>query len=321
MKKRTLGVVAIILALLLALSACSAGSSDSAQNESMDSGAGVPQVPQEGESVAEDMAETEEALPDSGAATVPLSEKIIYSAEVQIETKDFETSIQAVERMVEEYKGFFESSSVSGNSYSDEYYGYTGSRYAEYVIRIPVESYDQVTGSLDAIGNVLNVYSYTDNITEQFYDSQSRLEAYEIEEERLLSMLEQAETVTDMLDIESRLSQVRYEIESLETRLRNWQNQIDYSTVRLYIREVRTLTEREDPDRSYWQQLGDGFVDTLEDVGGFFKDLFRVIVSGLPIIVLVAVAVVVVVVLIRRRRKKRADSKIQTEEPDGKDKE
>ena len=70
-----------------------------------------------------------------------------------------------------------------------------------------------------------------------------RLETYAIEEERLLSMLEKATTVEEMIQLESRLSDIRYQIESLESRLRNWQNQVDYSTITIYLREVEELSD------------------------------------------------------------------------------
>ena len=330
MKKRISVLLAALMVLTFLISACAAGGTASKDNAStsemwtVTGGSTVAtddaQAETESSSPSEDI---DSSLGDIGALSTSMTEKIIYSANVDMETLDFEETVAAVEEMVERYGGFFESSSVSGNSYSDEYHGYTGGRYANYVIRVPVESFNEMTGSLDTIGNVLNVYRYVENITQQFYDSQSRLDAYEIEEERLLSMLEQAETVTDMLDIESRLSQVRYEIESLETRLRNWQNQVDYSTVDLNIREVRDLTERQDPDRSYFQQLGDGFVSTLKDVGGFFKDLFRIFVSAIPVLIIIAVVIVAAVLiirLVRRKRRGRGDVTDITNDKDSGDK-
>ena len=326
MKKRISILLIALMVLTLLISACAAASEDSTSaGESWngsDNGATTDDAGAETEPGAPSSDEGA-SLGEAGTLSTSMAEKIIYSANVEMETLDFDETIAAVEEMVERYGGFFESSSVSGNSYSAEYYGYTGGRYANYVIRVPVESFDEMTGSLDTVGNVLNVYRYTENITTQFYDSQSRLDAYEIEEERLLSMLEQAETVTDMLDIESRLSQVRYEIEALETRLRNWQNQVDYSTVELNIREVRDLTERQDPDRTYLQQLGDGFASTLKDVGGFFKDLFRIFVASIPVLIIIAVVIVAVVLIIRRvrrRRRQRDNVTDTTNDKDGGDK-
>lgn len=306
MKKRIISFLMLFMAVTMLLAACSAAGNDSSSADSSSGGSSWTGSNSESPMNGSTEETTDDASPDGAVVmSTSLTEKIIYSADVEIETLDFDASVEAVEQMVEAYGGFFESSSVSGTSYSSQFYGYGGGRYASYVIRIPVESFNDMTGSLDAVGNVLNLYRYTDNITEQFYDSQSRLETYEIEEERLLAMLEKAETVTDMLDIESRLSQIRYEIESLESRLQNWQNQVDYSTISMNVREVENLTQLQDPDRTYWQQLGDGFVSTLSDVGNFFKDLFRVFVAAIPVLIIIAVIITVLVFIIRGKHKKR----------------
>jgi hypothetical protein len=251
----------------------------------------------------------------AGAGTdSDVSDKMIYTAYAQIETTEFEDSINAVYDILDEFEAYVEDSYVTGKSYSSEYYGYQSYRNAEFVLRVPKENYTQLLTNLSSVGNVLSLDSSSRNITTQYTDTESRLETYRIEEERLQEMLKIAESVDDMITIESRLSEVRYEIESLTSTLREWDNQVDYSTVTLSINEVGKLTEQYPVKRTYWQKIGDGIMSTLGAVGEFFKGLFMYFVILLPVIVIIAVIVTAVIFIVRAvRKKKRKKSVLYSE--------
>lgn len=308
MKKRRTALLALALVLTLALGVCGSKATGEGYFNAVggDKDYAADMGPQEPGSWDGQEAGGMESLTGAQKPT-DMSEKMIYTADVTVETTDFEASVRAVEDMVGTYGAFFESTSVSDVSYSDRYAGNTAYRRAYYVIRVPVQRFSEMTGGLDAVGHVTNMSSRADNITPQFYDTQARRDALDIEQERLLSMLEKCETVGEMIEIESRLSEVRYQIEALESTLRNWQNEVDYSTVNLTLREVEEYTRREELHRSYWQQLGDGFTGTLRAVGTFFKDLFKGVVVALPIIVpVVAVIALVLFLILRSRRRRKA---------------
>lgn len=241
-----------------------------------------------------------------------VSDKMIYTAYAEIETTEFEDSVSAVYDLLDSFGAFIEDSYVTGKSYSTDYYGYQSYRSAEFVLRVPKESYKQLLSELGGIGNVLSLDSSSRNITTQYTDTESRLKTYRIEEQRLQEMLQMAESVEDMITIESRLAEVRYEIESLTSTLREWDNQVDYSTVTLSINEVRKLTEQYPAKRSYWQEIGDGILATLSGIGEFFKSLFMYFLVALPVLVILAVIVVVIILIVkaagRRKRKKLAES-------------
>ena len=85
----------------------------------------------------------------------------------------------------------------------------------------------------------------TEDVTLAYTDMQSHVAALRTEQETLLSMLGQAQSMEDILAIQTQLTQVRYEIESYESQLRVYDNQVDYSTVYLDIREVARETSAE----------------------------------------------------------------------------
>ena len=259
----------------------------------------MAEAPADGES---GMGVSTTSAQNANNSAASMTEKIIYTYYANIETTQFDTSVDNVSQLLKQYGAFIQSTSISGSSY----YSNTRYRTAEYVIRVPVGSYTPLTESLDILGNVVSERSNGENITTQFIDTQARLDTYETEEERLLAMLEKADTVEDMITIESRLSDVRYQIESLTSQLRNWQNQVDYSTVTLEIREVEELSAQVPAQRTYWERMWDGLASTFEGIGDFFKQLFMFIVVALPVLVILGVIAVIVLVTLRASKKRKA---------------
>lgn len=309
MKKKAL---ALLISLLLVLSLAACGSSAAApksfdladnggfaaetESQSYDAASGFAPEPAPAEEPA--AADT----PDASEGSAPtMADKIIYSGYANIETTDFDKSLEAVDALVKRVGGFLESSSVTGVSpgSAKEY------RTADYVIRIPAASFEEVTTALSDVGSVVRCSTSAENITTQYRDTKGRLDAYQIEYDRLLDMLAKAETVEDMLSIESRLSDVRYNIESLTTTITGWDSLINYSTLSLYVVEVKDYTDSQGSG-GYWQEMGEGFKDTLKAVGNFFAGLFMFLIAGLPVIIILAVVAVAVILIVKRRKAKKA---------------
>ena len=240
-----------------------------------------------------------------------LGEKIIYTVSADIETVGYEETIEKVYDLMAFNGAFIENADIGGRNLEYRYREWQTMRQARFTIRVPRDRLNAVTASLDTLGNVTVLRSDADNITAQFSDTESRLNSLRVQEERLLDMLKRAENIEDMLDIEERLAGVRYQVESLTTALRNWQNLIDYSTVRLFIVEVVEFTEVEEDTYAkltYWQQLGYGITESAKGVGRFFMGLFKAIVVSLPVLIVIAAfaaAIIIIVRIVSKRAKKR----------------
>ena len=328
MKKLT----ALLLALLMMLSLCACGSSaKSSQSSAYETGyysapAAMPRPAME--SADYDMAYAEESVSglasnnsysakgaDTTASETPAEnpEKIIYSGDATIETTEFDKSIAALEELIAQNGGFIESSSVNGSNYYDSARGKVSRRSASYTLRVPSEKFALLMGSLSTIGNVPYTYTYTENVTAQYYDVQARLTALQKQEERLLEMMDLAETVEDIITIEDKLTDVRYRIDSLQSSLNNWDRRVAYSTLNISVQEVQVYTPETVTKLTYGQRLANAFTDALENTGEFFKDLLVFLVSALPTIVILAVLFFVcrplVKKLIARGKARRAEKR------------
>ncbi len=215
-------------------------------------------------------------------------EKIIYSADVTVETTEFEAAIAGLEELLASCGGWVESSSVNGSNFYNKSRGISATRSASYSLRIPSDRFQELMTSLSALGNVPYTHTYTENVTSQYYDTEAHLTAYQTQEARLLEMMEKAETVEDIVILEDRLTELRYRIESLQSTLKNWDRRVSYSTVDLELKEVREYTPEAENKLSYGQRLWRSLLDGLKGVAEFFEELLLWLVGALPALLILA---------------------------------
>ena len=227
-------------------------------------------------------------------------DKIIYSADVTVETTAFDETIGKVSALVEQFSGWIEASSVSGSNYYQKARGTASTRDASFTLRIPSGRFQELMDSLSGLGNIPYSHIYTENVTAQYYDVQAHLKAYQTQETRLLEMMELAETVEDVITIEDRLTELRYQIESLQSRLNNWDRRVSYSTIALSVKEVREYTPEEKVNPSFGEELAQALKDGLENAGEFLKNLLVFLVEALPVLLLLIPIVWLVIWLLRR---------------------
>ncbi len=319
MKKKML---ALFLALLLLICAgCGGGaggdkafmngSASEAQRPMAEPQASM--APAEAEDAGFDLSTSDSLEPGGEGGTeepqksIDLAEKIIYSADVTVETLEFDASVAALERMAAELGGFVESSQVSGNT-RRQADGTTRvvDRYAYYSIRVPSSRFLEALDRAGTLGSVTNSSKNAENVTSQFTDQEARKHSLEVQEERLLSMLEKAEDVDTLVVLEARLSEVRYEIESIERTLRNWQNQVDYSTISVSLQEVAVYTPTTPIQRTFGERLSAAFADGWSGFVDFLEDFVLFLAASLPALILLAIVVTAAILLIRRARRRRA---------------
>lgn len=227
---------------------------------------------------------------NAGEAIQKSGRKLIRNVYMNVQTKEFDTFMEELNKQILELGGYVEQSNVSGNSYY-----HSGSRYASIRARIPSEKLTVFTDGVSEAGNVTNRNESVEDVTLNYVDVESHKKALEVEQERLLSLLQKAETVEDIIAIETRLSEVRYELESYGSQLRTYDNLVDYSTVQLEIYEVDREVQTEEKDA--WSRIRNGLGESIYDIGRGLKEFGIGLVVNLPYIILWAAVVFVLYIL------------------------
>ncbi len=232
------------------------------------------------------------------ADSVPESErKIIKNKSMDVQTTDIKAFTAELKKQVSALGGYVENSSNYKSS-------------ADFTLRIPAENYDAFSEFVGNLGTVTFENEYIDDVTGQYIDVEARLTALRSEQESYLRLMEKAETVDEILQIQSYLSNVNYQIESYTAQLNSMKSKISYSTIRVNVVEVervKPVTEKPTVFERISQRLSDNLYDISEDA----KDFFVGFVSGLPYIAIWAVIITVCIVVLKlifgKNKKKKAN--------------
>lgn len=319
-KKRAGLAMLLVLLLTFGLAGCGSTSATMADKA-------APAAAADGGSydVKEDMTVEDAATEESGMTSendpgtseaAQTAEKIIYTYNYSVETKQFDTFMDTVQKRISEYGGYLESSETNGNT------NLNMTRYTNMVIRIPADKMDQFLAMVKENSNVTYAGCSTENVTLSYVDLQSHIKALKVEQETLMGLLERATKLSDVLKLQEQLTDVRYQLESYESQLRVYDNRIDYATLYLDINEVERETNVADK-LSYGEEIRQGLSDTFYALGQGFRGFSIWFIVNLPVILLLAVAVLVVVVIIRkvsgrqgREKRKKWEVKQPEKEPE-----
>ena len=245
-----------------------------------------------------------ETLASDSTGTAPeMSRKWIVTVNMDAETEDLDTLLAQLGEKIRELKGYVEDQNIyNGSSYANRRY-----RSASMTVRVPADQLDAFTQEVAGISNIVSSNRNLEDVTLSYVATESRIKALEAEEERLLELMAQAENMSDLLEIEARLTDVRYELERATSQLRVYDNLVDYATIRLSISEVQEYTPAQ--ERTVWQRIGEGFVSSLKGVGNFFLELFIFLLVASPYLAVFGGIVVGIILLIRRSSKKKKAKK------------
>lgn len=220
------------------------------------------------------------------------SRKLIRTVNLNVETNDFDSVTATVPTRVNALGGYIESSSVDGST------TYSG-RSADYTIRIPAAKADGFIATIGDSSNITHQTESMEDVTLKYVDIKSRKGSLQVEYDRLEELLKEADDIEELIYIENRLSEVRYEIESIEAQLRSYDNLVDYTTIYLYVSEVVEYTEPEPVDNSVGARISRGLKEAFENIGEFLGNLLVFIVVALPYLAVIAVIVLIVFLIVK----------------------
>ena len=289
-------LLCIAMTLMLALSYCACGSGekyDSAASENMSGGNFTGDF----ESASPDM-----PMEINGNGEMSDTRKLIKNFSASVQTLEYDAALEKLEKLVEDAGGYIESSSMNGSGAID--YGRVYARSASFTLRIPAGKADSLVASLSSLGAVTNSSHNVDDVTDYYYDIEAHLTALRAQETRLLELLAEADSVDTMITIESALTDVRYQIESLDGTKRRLDSQIEYSRVDLYIDEVFTPEEISASPRSLGERIAARFKSSMSELKTGGEDFIVFFLGDIVIIAMWGAVIFVLVKMYKKSRKK-----------------
>ena len=228
--------------------------------------------------------------------------KIVYTVMTELQTKDFDAAMDTLQKEIQGNGGYIQSQKQTDDS---GIYSKYSSRTLTMVVRIPSKNLETfLSGLKNDNMHTLSLSKDSQDLTTQYYDKEIRIESLKLQEERLLDMLSKATDLQTMLELEDRLSEIRYEIEAFTKELNVIDADVAYSTVTIYMNEVVEYIETVEEPAGFGERIAEAFRESWEDFYDGIQNFVVWIVYALPTILVLAVIAVVFVLFILKLRKR-----------------
>ena len=204
---------------------------------------------------------------------------LTFSASIDIETLDFDTSMTALREAIQKAGGYISSEHKSGGYTS--YYGSYVRESVELEIKVPAKNFQSFVDGTGSCGNVKSINTWQQDITSAYMDTQARLQSLNAQKDRLVAMMEKAETVADLIQIEDQLSYTIYQIESYTSQMKVFQGLADYSTITIYLDEVSVVTSN---PVTFGERIVETFRRTGRNIVSFCEEFVLTLIELLPVI-------------------------------------
>ncbi|MDO9535119.1 MAG: DUF4349 domain-containing protein [Bacillota bacterium] len=243
--------------------------------------------------------------PGALSADTAVKRYIIRNAQLTLVIEDIEEAAKDIQSMVNQYGGYVASL---------EFYDLTQERRAGYIsMRVPEHKYDEALQSLDELGKTKNKREYTDDVTLQYIDLEARIKNLEAQEIRLRELLERADTIEDILKIESELGRIRGNLEAMIAEFTFLKDRVIYSSVNINLEEKDPRTHTVvDGFGSFGERISDLLALNTNRFLKGFSNFLIVSIGSLPIILPLALAFFLflkIVTAIREKKRKVRDQK------------
>ena len=245
------------------------------------------------------------AKEDSGGT---VEEKLITSIRLEMETKEYEQTISALEKSVLDMGGYIQSSNVPKHASNVKNSGLT----ANFHFMVPTSKIEEFLNMTEGLGSVTNINRNVENVTDVYLDTEAHINNLELKEQRLIELLNESGSLSELLQIEDKLSSTRYEIERYKSAIQNYDKRIDYTEIRVTVREVYIYTPKTQ-NQTIWERISSEFNNSLGNFKTAMEDLFVWTAGVLPFIIIRVLIfllpfgiIFMVIKKIRRRFKKKS---------------
>ena len=312
MRKIKLAAIAV-LAVSLCLTGCGGSSNmNSAAYKEETAAAGDYAYDSYAAEEAVAMAEGEEYKADGGSGSTESAlraqdgQKIVYTGNLSIQTLEYDKSAASIRKKIKDAGGFSEAESERDNDYYWYSYnsGSNNTRYLNITARIPSEKFEDFINSLSGDGKIMSRSVNAENISQVYANKETYKKSLEKEQERLLEMMDKAETIEDMITVESRLSEVERQLNVYKTDLAQMDKDVEFSTIYIELKEVKRYTE-EVNSTTFAEEVKYAFEDAINSFRNFCEGIVLFVVRNFPYLIILAVILALIIRAIGRSRAKR----------------
>lgn len=246
---------------------------------------------------------------DLGLPNGAIARKKIATGSIELKVEEYDRAVTRLKTEVNIADGYIANSDDSGAS--------GGPRVGTYTVRVPAKEFDRFMDALASMGEVRRRTSDTQDITDQYYDTETRIKNDKAREQSLLKLydrtLAEKSTVAERTQLTHELFDLRRSIEQQEASLKRWDSQTAYSTVVVQISQRTEYEAAGTP--SFGTTITRTWDKSLNALGEFGKALLIIAVAVAPWLGVFAVVTVPLWIFLWRRVRKAPSAKRPTPTP------
>jgi hypothetical protein len=221
--------------------------------------------------------------------------KIIRNAEITLEVENPRDVQSKVGAIAEGLGGFVVTSEIAQ---------YSGSPRVSITMRVPAERFAEAMEALRAAGSqVLGEKMTGQDVTEEYIDLQARIRTKQALEVQFLEIMKQAKSVSDALQVQEQISEVRGEIERLEGRRRFLENQSSLSTIKVTLSSPTPVVTTTGP--TFGTHIRRAFGDAVDTASAIVIGFIRFLGVMTPVVVLIGIPGFLLLRFLWRRMRRR----------------
>lgn len=240
--------------------------------------------------------------------------KIIRNANITLEVEDFEKAYSKIEYLISNI-GFIQESRINKEKHyinSEEILLTSG----VIIVRVEAAKFSTVLKDIKGLGLLIEENIKSDDVTEKFFDVESRLRVVRYQESRLEEYLKKVEDPDIIFKTEKQLTEIRHEIETLTGTLNKLNDLVELSTITINMDEKLPYEEKpEKEEESYLGKLKQAFLESFEEVVDFCAEFIIGVVAALPALFLLGIIFIIVFLIykrfIRKKIKQKSDKKLK----------
>ena len=241
-----------------------------------------------------------------------ISEKKIRTVNLSLECKSMEGAEKELKDKVKAQGGYIESEDYSAISQWND------TKRMNFTIRLPKGNVDSFLDFLNGEGRILSKSENLQDVRLQYRDAKNHIKALETEQERILALMEKAETVDQLIALENRLTEIRYQLDSYNSEILDYDNKVDFSTIYLELQESIDGKINQSGNYSFFDRVRDGFFRNLFEIRLFFEDTALFVLVFIPQILLVLLIILLIVFankkLLNRKKKEKQPERNKAEQ-------
>jgi uncharacterized protein DUF4349 len=246
---------------------------------------------------AQDRYQGQEVALDSAGAAQAFMRKVIQNAEMTIETDKPSEGQQKIGVIAEKHGGFVV---VSESKHNDAASQNVASTLVNVVVRVPAQKFQTALDEIRAVGGrILHEKSSGQDVTEEYIDLEARIRTKKALEAQFLEIMKQARKISDAMEVQTQLAEVRTEIERLEGRRRFLENQSALSTINITLHTPTPVVAA--ATRGFVYDLKAAFGDGMDTGAGIFLGIIQFVIVMIPVMLFIVIPAWLVFRWLRKR--------------------